>query len=129
MKKDATIICIIAGCLVLLDSIYLWLMKNAFNQQISIIQGSPIQLNIFAAVICYISLIFGLYYFIIREKKSIKDAFLLGLVIYSVFDLTNLALLRNWSPIIALIDSLWGGVLFGSTTALVYYISVRLHPT
>jgi uncharacterized membrane protein len=127
MKKDATIICIIAGCLVLLDSIYLWLMKNAFNQQISRIQGSPIQLFLLPAVICYISLIFGLYYFIIREKKSIKDAFLLGLVIYSVFDLTNLALLRNWSPIIALIDSLWGGVLFGLTTALVY--SLRLHAT
>ena len=127
MKKDATIICIIAGCLVLLDSIYLWLMKNAFNQQISRIQGSPIQLFLLPAVICYISLIFGLYYFIIREKKSIKDAFLLGLVIYSVFDLTNLALLRNWSPIIALIDSLWGGVLFGLTTALVY--SLRLHTT
>jgi len=127
MKKDATIICIIAGCLVLLDSIYLWLMKNAFNQQISRIQGSPIQLYLLPAIICYISLIFGLYYFIIREKKSIKDAFLLGLVIYSVFDLTNLALLRNWSPIIALIDSLWGGVLFGLTTALVY--SLRLHTT
>ena len=127
MKKDATIICIIAGCLVLLDSIYLWLMKNAFNQQISRIQGSPIQLYLLPAIICYISLIFGLYYFIIREKKSIKDAFLLGLVIYSVFDLTNLALLRNWSPIIALIDSLWGGVLFGLTTALVY--SLRLHAT
>lgn len=127
MKKDATIICIIAGCLVLLDSIYLWLMKNAFNQQISRIQGSPIQLYLLPAVICYISLIFGLYYFIIREKKSIKDAFLLGLVIYSVFDLTNLALLRNWSPIIALIDSLWGGVLFGLTTTLVY--SLRLHTT
>jgi len=126
MKKDATIICIIAGCLVLLDSIYLWLMKNAFNQQISGIQGSPIQLYLLPAVICYISLIFGLYYFIIREKKSIRDAFLLGLVIYSVFDLTNLALLRNWSPIIAIIDSLWGGVLFGLTTALVYYISSKL---
>jgi len=126
MKKDATIICIIAGCLVLLDSIYLWLMKNAFNQQISGIQGSPIQLYLLPAVISYISLIFGLYYFIIREKKSIRDAFLLGLVIYSVFDLTNLALLRNWSPIIAIIDSLWGGVLFGLTTALVYYISSKL---
>lgn len=126
MKKEF-IVLIIAGCLVLLDSIYLWLMKNAFNQQISRIQGSPIQLYLLPAVICYISLIFGLYYFIIREKKSIKDAFLLGLVIYSVFDLTNLALLRNWSPIIALIDSLWGGVLFGLTTALVY--SLRLHTT
>lgn len=126
MKKEF-IVLIIAGCLVLLDSIYLWLMKNAFNQQISRIQGSPIQLYLLPAIICYISLIFGLYYFIIREKKSIKDAFLLGLVIYSVFDLTNLALLRNWSPIIALIDSLWGGVLFGLTTALVY--SLRLHTT
>jgi uncharacterized membrane protein len=123
--KTEFIVIIIAGCLVLLDSVYLQIMKNAFNKQIMLIQGSPIQLNIFAAIGCYISLIFGLYYFIIREKRSVKDAFLLGIVIYSVYDLTTLALLKKWSPMISLIDSVWGGILFALTTAIVYRITLN----
>ena len=123
--KTEFIVIIIAGCLVLLDSVYLQIMKNAFNKQIMLIQGSPIQLNIFAAIGCYISLIFGLYYFIIREKRSVKDAFLLGIVIYSVYDLTTLALLKKWSPMISLIDSVWGGILFALTTAIVYRITLH----
>ena len=66
-----------------------------------------------------------LYYFIIREKKSVKDAFLLGVVIYSVFDLNTLAIFQKWSPVLALIDSLWGGVLFALTTAIVYRIALN----
>jgi uncharacterized membrane protein len=124
MKKEFVVL-IIAGCLVLLDSIYLRIMKNAFNKQIMLIQGSSIQLNMFAAIGCYISLIFGLYYFIIREKRSIKDAFLLGIVIYSVYDLTTLALLKKWSPMLSLIDSVWGGILFALTTAIVYRITLN----
>jgi uncharacterized membrane protein len=124
MKTEFVVI-IIAGCLVLLDSVYLQIMKNAFNKQIMLIQGSPIQLNIFAAIGCYVSLIFGLYYFIIREKRSVKDAFLLGIVIYSVYDLTTLALLKKWSPMISLIDSVWGGILFALTTAIVYRITLN----
>ena len=124
MKTEFVVI-IIAGCLVLLDSVYLQIMKNAFNKQSMLIQGSPIQLNIFAAIGCYVSLIFGLYYFIIREKRSVKDAFLLGIVIYSVYDLTTLALLKKWSPMISLIDSVWGGILFALTTAIVYRITLN----
>lgn len=123
--KTEFIVLIIAGCLVLLDSVYLRIMKNAFVKQISRIQGSSVQFNIFAAIGCYLSLIFGLYYFIIREKKSVKDAFLLGVVIYSVFDLTTLAMFQKWSPVLALIDSLWGGVLFALTTAIVYRIALN----
>ena len=108
---------------ILLDSVYLYLMSNYFNNQIKIVQGSPIKLNMVAAILCYISLIFGLYYFILKDKRSIRDAFLLGLVIYSVYDLTTLALLKNWFVTTAVIDSLWGGILFALTTTFVYKLS------
>jgi uncharacterized membrane protein len=98
-------------------------MSNYFNNQIKIVQGSPIKLNMVAAILCYISLIFGLYYFILKDKRSIRDAFLLGLVIYSVYDLTTLALLKNWFVTTAVIDSLWGGILFALTTTFVYKLS------
>jgi len=99
-------------------------MKNKFDSQIKLIQGSGIELNISAAVICYISLVFGVYYFIIREKKSLYDAFLLGIVIYAVYETTNLALIKKWSPSIAIIDTLWGGILFTLVTAIIYNLKV-----
>jgi uncharacterized membrane protein len=100
-------------------------MKSWFSNQILKIQGSSLQPNLVGAILCYISLTIGLYYFIIKDRRSIFDAFLLGIVIYSVYDLTNLALFRKWSPITVIIDSLWGGVLFGLTTSIIYHISSK----
>ena len=105
-----------------LDSIYLISMKTFFDNQIKSIQGSVIQMNLLAAVLCYISLVFGVYYFIIREKKSLFEAFLLGLVIYTVYEFTNWALFKNWKVITVIMDSLWGATLFTLTTAIVYFI-------
>jgi uncharacterized membrane protein len=76
-------------------------------------------MNFLAAILCYIFLIIGLNYFIIRPRRSIQDAFLLGLVIYAVFETTNKTLFSNWSWITVIIDSLWGGILFAVTTYLV----------
>jgi uncharacterized membrane protein len=59
------------------------------------VQGSPIKLNILAAVFTYIFLIFALNYFILREKRSVMDAFLLGISIYAVYEFTNLSLIKN----------------------------------
>jgi uncharacterized membrane protein len=105
-----------------LDFIYLNSIKKMFNNQIKLIQGSAIQINLFAAFLCYISLVFGLYYFIIKEKKTIFQAFLLGLVIYTVYEFTNWSLFTKWKPLTVLIDSLWGGILFMLTTAIVYQV-------
>lgn len=108
---------------VILDGVYINLAKNNFNTQIKSIQGTDIQINIIATGIVYIFLIFGLNYFIIQKNKSVKDAFILGLVIYSVYEFTNLALLKKWKVSTAIIDTLWGGVLFGSTTFFVNKIT------
>lgn len=105
--------------MVSIDFIYLSLIKDYFANQVRRIQGTAMKINLFGAIICYIFLITGINYFIIKPNRSIQDAFLLGLVIYATFDFTNLAIFENWSIITAIIDSVWGGILFASTALVV----------
>jgi uncharacterized membrane protein len=102
-----------------IDFIYLNVMKGYFDKQIQSVQGSQTKMNYLGAALCYIFLIVGINYFIIRPKKSITDAFLLGIVIYGVYETTNYAIFKNWSLLSVIIDTLWGGLLFASTTYIV----------
>jgi len=102
-----------------IDFVYLNLFKSYFNNQIQSIQGSQLQINLLGAAICYIFLVVGINYFIIKPKKSVSDAFLLGLVIYGVYETTNYSLFKKWSILTVIIDTLWGGVLFALTTYIV----------
>ena len=104
---------------VLIDSVYLNFIKSYFDKQITRVQGSPIKLNYLAILLCYIFLIFGINYFIIKPNRSVQDAFLLGLIIYGVYETTNMALFAKWSWLTVLIDTLWGGILFALTTFIV----------
>jgi uncharacterized membrane protein len=104
---------------IVLDFVYLNLIKGYFDNQIKMVQGSPIKINYLGAAICYILLIFGINYFIIKPRKSVSDAFLLGIIIYGVYETTNLALFKNWSILTVIIDTLWGGILFAATTYIV----------
>ena len=102
-----------------IDFIYLNLLKGYFNKQIQLVQGSEIKMNVLGAALCYIFLIAGINYFIIKPHKSVNEAFLLGIVIYGVYETTNYALFRNWSILSVIIDTLWGGILFASTTYII----------
>jgi uncharacterized membrane protein len=102
-----------------IDFIYLNVMKGYFDNQIRMVQGSPIKMNYLGAALCYIFLIVGINYFIIKPRKSVSDAFLLGIVIYGVYETTNLTLFKNWSILTVILDTLWGGLLFASTTYIV----------
>jgi len=104
---------------VVLDFFYINLTKNYFANQISTVQGSKMNVNFLGAALSYIILIFGLNYFIIEPKKSVFDAFLLGILIYGVYETTNYSLFKNWSILTVLIDTLWGGVLFAATTFII----------
>ena len=105
---------------VILDGFYLNLTKDYFNKQVKSIQGSNIKANFIAVGITYIFLIYGLNYFIIQKNRPVKDAALLGLVIYAVYEFTNLSIFTNWSVLTTIIDTTWGALLFGLTTAIVY---------
>jgi uncharacterized membrane protein len=102
-----------------IDFVYLNVFKGFFDKQIQLVQGSQLKINYLGAALCYIFLIAGINYFIIKPKKSVSDAFLLGIVIYGVYETTSYALLKDWSIFTVIIDTLWGGLLFASTTYLV----------
>lgn len=104
---------------VVIDFLYLNLIKNYFANQVKIVQGSPLKVNFLGTLLCYIFLIFGLNYFIIKSKRSAYDAFLLGLLIYGVFETTNYALFSKWSIFTVITDTLWGGVLFFIVTFII----------
>ncbi len=109
--------------LVSIDFIYLNVIKNYFSNQIKLIQNVPIKINFLAILLCYIFLIFGINYFIIKPKRSVNDAFLLGIIIYGVFETTNKSLFSKWSWLTVVIDTLWGGILFALTTFLTKFLT------
>jgi uncharacterized membrane protein len=112
--------------LLILDAIYLYTTSPITGKMIQSIQGSPIKFNILPAIICYAIIVLGLYYFIWKNHRPVKDAFLLGVFTYGVYEFTNMATLKNWIPLIAMLDTLWGGVLFALTTFIFYYIEKQL---
>jgi uncharacterized membrane protein len=107
---------------VIIDFFYLNMIKQYFKNQIEKVQKTPLKVNILGTLLCYVFLIFGLNYFIIQPKRSVSDAFLLGIVIYGVYETTSYALLSNWSFLTVIIDTLWGGALFAITTFIINQI-------
>ena len=104
--------------LIAVDVVYLKLIAPFYNLQVKKIQGNEINFRMYSAVIVYIILITGIYYFIIGPNKSVKEGTFFGLVVYGVFNFTNHAVLDNFSLPLAMMDSIWGMVLCGTTTFL-----------
>ena len=98
-----------------LDATYLFFQKTFYELQIAQVQRVSLQFRPSGAILCYFVLLFVLYYFLLLPRKSSQDAFLLGFSIYAIYNLTNYATLKQWNAVTVLVDSLWGGVLFGTT--------------
>ncbi len=67
-------------------------------------------MKLWAAVIVYIALAY-----LLLRQTNIKDAFFTGAATYAVYDFTVLAVRDDFRPSSAVLDTLWGGVLFGLT--------------
>ena len=117
-------IILLAIIFVLVDAGFLYLMSNNFQSLIQKIQGSPLKMKLIPTILCYIILVSSLYYFIVYKNGSYCDAFLLGFFIYGVYETTNMAIFKDWSAKVGLIDLSWGGFLFLITTYL-YKNSVK----
>ena len=107
----------VASFLVLLADLP-WLMVSApyVGPMINRIQGSPLKMQYLPAALVYLAL--G---YLVLQTKTPLDAFYMGAATYAVYDFTNLATLKNYDLSFALVDTLWGGVLF----ALVRFILNR----
>jgi uncharacterized membrane protein len=114
------IIIISSFILLCLDAIFIYINANIFKIQVASVQRVAMQIKPLGVILCYIFLIFGLYYFILRQHRSVLEATLFGIVVYGVFETTSYALLKKWEIKTVVLDTLWGGALMGLTTALTY---------
>ena len=116
MNQICVDIFILTVLLLAIDGCYLYTNAKTFGNMVFNIQGKKMTIRPESVVLCYIAIIAGLYYFIIKDNKSPLEAFLLGFVIYAVYDTTNYATLANYTASFALMDALWGGILFALVT-------------
>ena len=109
--------------LVLIDLVYLSIIgKPVFEKTVSAIQGTKLVVNIPPAIFTYILMAFILNYFIISANKPSFDAFILGFCTYGIFDFTNLSLIDKYPLDLAIIDSIWGGILCALVVTITKYI-------
>lgn len=99
--------------MLILDAIYLSSFSNQYNSMMKTIQKSPLKMKPLYALVVYVLMILGWKLLIDNKKNVVRNSVILGIVIYGVFDFTNLAIFDNYSLKLGLIDMLWGGLLFG----------------
>lgn len=122
MLKDILLL----GFIILgLDYVYFTFIGKITKDLIFNIQKSKMELNVYAAALCYLFLILLSYCFIIQKRASLNEAFLLGFLVYGIYETTNMALLKDWSLKLAIIDTLWGGLLLTLTT-YIYRIFIKV---
>jgi uncharacterized membrane protein len=119
-------IVILSIVILALDTIYINCVKTLFSKLIKGIQGSDLKLDLTATFLDYILIIFSMYYFIIQKNASIEEAMILGLCIYGIYELTNMAVFKRWTWEVVMIDSIWGAVLYGTSTFLYRKIIQKL---
>lgn len=121
-NNDIYLLLIATFIFLILDFVFLFLNKSTFESQVIQVQRVSMVMKPAGILFCYLFLLVGLYYFILREKRTPLEAFLLGLIIYGVYETTTYSILKNWKFKTVLIDTLWGGILFYLTTFLSYKV-------
>ncbi len=110
----------------IIDVIWLSFATKSFYRPLlgDLISDKPV---IWAAVLFYILYMFGMAIIVIQPcietsglSKSLFIGFIFGLVAYGTYNLTNMAVIKNWSPTVVFVDMFWGGALtaFSATTGL-----------
>ncbi|WP_111561061.1 DUF2177 family protein [Rhizobium sp.] len=111
------------GTLLVLDAIWLGLVARTFyrDQLGDLMLPSP---NFGIAAIFY--LFFAVAVVVLAVLPAIASGSLwtaviygliLGLAAYGTYDVTNLATLRNWPPLMSIVDLAWGGFVTAMTAA------------
>ncbi len=117
----------------ILDGIWLGLIVKDFNMrhlsEIGRFENGVMKVDYLPAALVYVLLAVAVNFFVV-SKTSIETPIyftflsgaLLGLIVYGVYDLTNLAILKNYPVQFALVDMAWGTFVFG----VVSVISVKI---
>ncbi len=100
-----------------IDMLWLGLVARTFYQRHLGFLMAP-NPNWLAAIVFYLLFIIGILVFVVvpgLKTDSLKTTLLLGalfgLITYATYDLTNLATIKEWPVLIAIVDMIWGTVL------------------
>jgi len=112
----------------LVDMLWLGVIaKRFYNEQIGHLMKPNV--NWVAAIVFYLIFIAGVVTFVLIpawNDGTWVQALLLGgffgFIAYATYDLTNLATLKDWPVLIAVVDLIWGTVLGASTSVITYGI-------
>lgn len=98
--------------------------------EIGRIENGVFQMNYVAASITYLLMALSLPFYVLPQLKkqdSLSKVFfsgaMLGLIIYGVFDMTNVAILKGYPIAFVAPDMAWGAVVFGLVTVLTSKLS------
>lgn len=117
--------------MLVLDYIWLKLNKSSYDKLIRFIQGSPISVKVIPAAIAYFLMFVGLIFIVIPMIEMSKDtsfiniikiAGLFGLCVYGIWNMTNMAIFKNYSIKVAVMDTMWGVFIY----ILLAYIAMKI---
>jgi uncharacterized membrane protein len=116
----------------LIDLIWIGVIaKNFYAKQIGALLKADV--NWYAAILFYLIFITGLIIFVINPaiaKSSLMHALVygafFGLVCYATYDLTNLALTKDWPLLVTVVDLIWGAFIAASVSLITYIIATKI---
>jgi uncharacterized membrane protein len=86
-----------------------------------------------AAGVFYLLFIAGILFFAVAPglkedslRRTLQRAAMYGLVTYATYDLTNLATLKDWPAVVAVVDMAWGTVLCVTVSLAAFAAGRRL---
>ena len=104
-------ILILALLILVIDLPYLYVVHPYYRQVLPSMRFSMIP-----ALVTYVLLAIGLYYFVLSSDVPLRSAMLLGLIIYGVYDMANMATISTWSLPLSIVDMVWGATLLSLST-------------
>jgi uncharacterized membrane protein/protein-S-isoprenylcysteine O-methyltransferase Ste14 len=119
--KDILTFLVLVFFLLVLDGLWLgYLLKDFYieeTREVALISQGSWKPVLWAVYGVYFFIPFGLFIFSIKKSTSATNSFLygsiFGLITYSIYEFTNIALLKNWPLDMALVDIIWGPILCG----------------
>lgn len=127
------------GCLaafMVLDFVWLGLVMNKFNAEqlsaIGRINNGKFEILYGPAIAAYLLMAASVVFFAgprVAGESSLLQVWLwgafLGLIVFGIFDFTNLAILKNYPWAFALADMSWGVFVYGLVTSGFWWLAQR----
>ena len=123
---------IASAVFLIIDVIWLSFATKSFYRPLlgDLIADKPV---LWAAGLFYILYMFGMSVIVIQPciepgglTKSLFTGFIFGLVAYGTYNLTNMAVIKNWSPTVAFVDMFWGGSLTAVSATTGIYLAKKI---